>query len=90
MEKARITAWRKDLAPSDELRKWFARDPDRWKAFLKRCRIELEEAGKMDELRKIGERAREGNVTFLFFAAKDTEHNNARALAAFIRGPEER
>jgi uncharacterized protein YeaO (DUF488 family) len=87
-EKARITAWRKDLAPSDKLRKWFAHEPDRWEAFLKRYRQELEEAGKMEELREIGERAKRENITLLF-ATKDAEHNNARALAAFIREPEE-
>ena len=82
-EKAEITAWRKDLAPSDELRKWFGHEADRWEEFMKRYRVELEEAGKTENLRKIGERAAERNVTLLF-GAKDTEHN-VRTLMAFVR-----
>ncbi|TCJ16220.1 DUF488 family protein [Rubrobacter taiwanensis] len=83
-EEARIESWRKDLAPSTELRKWFGHDPERWEGFLKRYRTELEGTGKMEELRELGERAAEENVTLLF-GAKDIEHNNARALAAFVR-----
>jgi hypothetical protein len=63
--------------PGDELRKWFGHEADRWAGFLKRYRAELEEAGKTEELREIGERAAERNVTLLL-GAKDTEHNNAR------------
>jgi hypothetical protein len=62
----------------DELRKWFGHEADRWAGFLKRYRAELEEAGKTEELREIGERAAERNVTLLL-GAKDTEHNNARS-----------
>ena len=83
-EEAKITAWKKDLAPSDELRRWFGHDADRWEGFSKRYRAELEEAGKMEELRQVGERANEEDITLLF-AAKDAERNNARALAAFVR-----
>jgi hypothetical protein len=61
----------------DELRKWFGHEADRWAGFLKRYRAELEEAGKTEELREIGERAAERNATLLL-GAKDTEHNNAR------------
>ncbi len=82
-DKARLSEWRKDLAPSNELRKWFGHDPDRWEEFKERYRAELEEAGKMGILHDIAERAREENVTLLF-GAKDTRHNNARALEAFV------
>jgi uncharacterized protein YeaO (DUF488 family) len=78
-DKARLSEWRKDLAPSNELRKWFGHDPDRWEEFKERYRAELEEAGKMGDLRDLAER----NVTLLF-GAKDTRHNNARALEAFV------
>lgn len=83
-EKARLSDWRKELAPSNDLRKWFGHDPERWEEFKERYRAELEEAGKMEEVRKISAMAEEGNVT-LIFGAKDTEYNNARALESFIR-----
>jgi uncharacterized protein YeaO (DUF488 family) len=82
-EKAGVDLWLKEIAPSTELRKWFGHDPDRWEEFKERYRTELEEAGKMGLLRDIAERAREENVTLLF-GAKDTRHNDARALEAFI------
>ena len=82
-DKARLSDWRKDLAPSNDLRRWFGHDPERWEEFRGRYRAELEEAGKMGDLRDIAERAREENVT-LHFGAKDTKHNNARALEAFV------
>ena len=82
-DKAQLSDWRRDLAPSNDLRKWFGHDPDRWEEFKERYRAELEEAGKMGDLRDIAERAVEENVTFLF-GAKDTKHNNARALEAFV------
>jgi uncharacterized protein YeaO (DUF488 family) len=28
-DKVRLSDWRKDLAPSNEVRKWFGHDPDR-------------------------------------------------------------
>jgi uncharacterized protein YeaO (DUF488 family) len=82
-DRARLSDWRKGLAPSNELRKWFGHNPDRWEEFKERYRAELEEAGKMGDLRDIAEKAGEENVTLLF-AAKDTKHNNARALEAFV------
>jgi uncharacterized protein YeaO (DUF488 family) len=82
-DKARLSDWRKDLAPSNELRKWFGHEPDRWEEFKARYRAELQEAGKIGDLRDIAQRAGEENVTLLF-GAKDTRHNNARALDAFV------
>ena len=32
-ERARLADWRKDLAPSTPLRKWFGHDPAKWKGF---------------------------------------------------------
>jgi uncharacterized protein YeaO (DUF488 family) len=40
-EKARIDLWMKDVAPSDQLRKWFGHDPKRWLEFRRRYREEL-------------------------------------------------
>lgn len=31
-EKAHVDEWRRDLAPSDELRKWFNHDPAKWES----------------------------------------------------------
>ena len=38
---AAVYRWRKDVAPSPELRKWFAHDPAKWKQFEQRYWKEL-------------------------------------------------
>lgn len=80
-EKARIDEWLKEIAPSDELRKWFGHDPARWDEFRERYRQELEaKAEILDHLRSM---AKKGTVTLLF-AARDEEHNNAVALREML------
>jgi uncharacterized protein YeaO (DUF488 family) len=36
-----MQAWRRDAAPSDDLRHWFSHDPAKWKEFQRRYRAEL-------------------------------------------------
>ncbi|MDX8514750.1 DUF488 domain-containing protein [Mesorhizobium captivum] len=79
---AALTLWLREIAPSDELRKWFGHDPERWAEFQKRYRVELdrnEEA--VAQLRNV---LREGKVTLLY-GAHDEAHNNAVALAGYLR-----
>ena len=82
-EKAQVGAWRRDLAPSDALRRWFAHDPARWAEFVERYRAELQAAGKWDDLRSLAESGRITQIT-LVFAAADPLHNNAVALQHFL------
>jgi uncharacterized protein YeaO (DUF488 family) len=78
-ERAHLTAWMRDLAPSHELRQWFGHDPSRWAEFRRRYRHELRERGQMDALRELRERARHKRIT-LVFGASDREHNDAVVL----------
>src|SRR5687768_9215636 len=81
-EKARLDEWARELPPSDELRKWFGHDPDRFQEFGRRYSNELAaQDGKLRELRR---RAREGTLT-LVYGARDTEHNDAVVLAEILR-----
>jgi uncharacterized protein YeaO (DUF488 family) len=82
-EQAAVDEWMKDVAPSDELRKWFAHDPEKWAEFQRRYAQELAAPEKAALLKRIAKLAAGGNVT-LVYAAKDTEHNNARVLEEFI------
>ncbi|WP_292365820.1 MULTISPECIES: DUF488 domain-containing protein [unclassified Methanoculleus] len=82
-ERALLDRWEKDLAPGDELRRWFGHDPAKWEEFLRRYRAELE--GKEEELARLRREAGEGTVTLLY-AARDEEHNNAVALKRYIEG----
>lgn len=76
-ETAQIDTWLKEIAPSDELRRWYGHDQQRWAEFQRRYRVELlVHAWLLEEL---GREVQEGNVTLLY-AAQDTEHNNAAVL----------
>lgn len=80
-EDLRIDEWCKDIAPSNDLRKWFGHDPARWEGFVKSYREEL--ADHDQAVGALVERARSGRIT-LVFAAGDTEHNNAVVLGRLI------
>lgn len=80
---ARLSAWLKDLAPSDELRRWFGHDPGRWLEFQERYRAELQTAEKQRLIRDLARKAAQGRVT-LVFAARSTMQNNAVVLQAVI------
>lgn len=78
-EAAGLTAWLKDLAPSDELRRWFNHDPARWEEFRERYRRELAAPPCQALLQDLARRARTQTVT-LVFAAKDAAYNNAQVI----------
>ncbi|MCA0003225.1 MULTISPECIES: DUF488 domain-containing protein [unclassified Mesorhizobium] len=82
-EHAALALWLKDIAPSTDLRKWFGHEPERWAEFQKRYRAELEGNGEaVAQLRAL---LRDGKVTLLY-GAHDAAHNNAVALAGYLRG----
>lgn len=76
-DKAKIDLWLKLVAPSNDLRKWFGHDPERFPEFSKRYQAELEESGALDELRSA---IKDHPNATLLFAAHDEEHNNAVVL----------
>jgi uncharacterized protein YeaO (DUF488 family) len=82
-EKAKIDLWLKEIAPSDELRKWFVHDPQKWEEFKKKYEKEL--AAKQELLNEIRKTEKEKNTITFLYSAKDTEHNNAVALKKIAR-----
>jgi uncharacterized protein YeaO (DUF488 family) len=78
---AKIDAWMKEIAPSAELRKWFAHDPHRWAEFRRRYKEELKEHA--DEIARLRAIAEAGRLT-LVFAARDQAHNDAVVLRDLI------
>jgi len=80
-EKAGVDLWLKEIAPSTELRKWFAHDPEKWKSF--RWRYETEIRHKEDLIKVLKQKAREGMIT-LIYAARDEKHNEALVLKQFL------
>ncbi|MGH7184140.1 MAG: DUF488 domain-containing protein [Nitrospiraceae bacterium] len=82
-ERARIDEWKKELAPSTMLRKWFGHDPAKWTEFRRRFRTELTHAGMMEELMKLARLSRKRTITLVYSAA-DEEHNQAVALKEWL------
>jgi uncharacterized protein YeaO (DUF488 family) len=80
-DEAKIDEWIKDIAPGNELRKWFAHDPSKWREFKKRYAEELK--GQSNRIELLIKKAKRGNIT-LIFSARDTEHNNAVVLSELI------
>jgi len=80
-EKAHVDLWLKEIAPSNELRKWFNHDPNRWAEFKTRYNAELKKNPQQVALLK--KKIAEGKVT-LVYSAKDEQHNQARALQQFL------
>ncbi|HEV2507303.1 MAG TPA: DUF488 domain-containing protein [Mesorhizobium sp.] len=81
-EKAALTLWLKDIAPSDVLRKWFDHQPERWEEFQRRYESEL--AGRQEPLRELASLLEHGRVTLLY-GAHEERYNNAVALADYLQ-----
>jgi uncharacterized protein YeaO (DUF488 family) len=80
-ESLQIDGWLKDVAPSTELREWFAHDPAKWQEFRRRYFAELN--AKPEAWQPIARAARHGNVVLLY-SARDTEHNSALVLKEYL------
>lgn len=77
---AGVDEWLPSIAPSTELRRWFGHDPAKWPEFRARYEAELAGQDDVERLRTIARRAR----LTLLYSARDTEHNQAVALAAYL------
>lgn len=80
---AALDEWAKDVAPSGELRQWFAHDPARWDEFRRRYTDELQACG--DAVERLRGLARDGTITLLF-AARDEAHCHAIVLRDVLLG----
>lgn len=80
-ERAAVDLWLKEVAPSPELRKWFAHDPAKWEQFQQRYWKELER--KKDEVDLLLDKSKEGTST-LVYSARDEAHNGALVLKWFL------
>src|SRR5690606_23558650 len=82
-EKAQLTAWMKDVAPSTELRKWFDHQPERFAQFKLEYINELSSDKVMPYVIQLQSYALEDTLT-LIYAARDEQHNHALVLKEFI------
>ena len=82
---AHLDEWAKDVAPSTELRKWYAHDPAKFAEFCRRYTAELASGAPRDALDLLAARAAAGPVTLLT-ATRDAAHSEAAVLAACSAG----
>ena len=79
--KAKVDLWLKEIAPSNELRKWYAHDPKKWAEFRKRYFKDLDT--KKELVNQILQKMKEADVTLLY-SSKEEKINNAVALKEYI------
>lgn len=83
---AALDAWLKELAPSDELRRWSHAHREAWLQFRKRYLKELARPQAADELQQLYLLARKRKRLTLVYAFSDEEHNNAVVLKDLLDG----
>jgi uncharacterized protein YeaO (DUF488 family) len=82
---ARLDEWCKQVAPSTELRTWYAHDPARFAEFARRYRAELEAPERAAALAHLRRLAEKRPVTLLT-ATTDVEISQAAVLAELLHG----
>ena len=83
---AALDEWLRDLAPSDELRRWYHARPDQWQNFRMKYLQELSEPQAQDSLQQLYQLAHKRKRLTLLFASKNETHNNAAVLKELLEG----
>jgi uncharacterized protein YeaO (DUF488 family) len=82
--KAALDEWCKDVAPSDELRKWYSHDPDRFEEFGRRYQAELKDPRRAEALAHLRGLAKDRQLTLLT-ATRQPGISEAAVLAGLLR-----
>jgi uncharacterized protein YeaO (DUF488 family) len=85
-EDAALKFWLRELAPSDELRKWFHANPEGWRMFQKRYLKELASAEGAAAVEKLHHLAEGKRRLTLLYASRNEERNNATVLKQLLEG----
>jgi uncharacterized protein YeaO (DUF488 family) len=84
--KAAVDEWLRDLAPSDELRRWYHARPDHWQDFRKKYLKELSQPEAEDSLLQLYQLVRKRKRVTLLFGSKNETSNNAVVLKELLDG----
>lgn len=85
---AHLDLWFKEIAPSNELRKWYGHEPEKFAEFKQRYLNEIAENPHKSEFLKIVKEQTKKQDVILLFGAKDLEHNQAAVLAEYLQNIE--
>ena len=83
---AALHAWLRDLAPSNELRKWFHEHPQQRSKFRQQYLKELNSEAAAEALQKLYEIRNQSSRLTLLFASKNEDYNNATVLRELVSG----
>jgi uncharacterized protein YeaO (DUF488 family) len=79
-----LDEWARDIAPTQELCKWFSHIDDRWDEFRQRYQAELAEPEQQARMAALLDAAGDRPLTLLY-GARNTEHNQAVALREVLQ-----
>jgi uncharacterized protein YeaO (DUF488 family) len=85
-EAAAADAWLRDIAPSDDLRKWFHANPEAWTTFRKRYLKELTSPAAAQALEELYALVGKKKNLTLLFGSRNLERNNATVLKELLEG----
>lgn len=83
--KARLDDWAKDIAPTNELRKWFNHEPVKFPEFKLKYQEELRNNPNLNDFLQLVYNISKVKDVVLLYGAKDEVHNQAVVLCEFIK-----
>jgi uncharacterized protein YeaO (DUF488 family) len=84
-QKAAVDEWAKDVAPSDQLRKWYGHEPEKFAEFTRRYRAELTASPGKEALARLRAMSKNQPIVLLT-ATRDVEHSGAVVLLSALAG----
>jgi len=84
--RAEVHTWLRDIAPSNELRKWYHSRPEAWLFFRKRYLKELAKPELAESLTELYRLAHQRRRLTLLFASRNERRNNAVVLKDLLEG----
>lgn len=82
--KAELNEWDKQIGPTNELRKWFNHEDEKFPEFRKKYIEELSENDfTVEFIQTVKEKLKSEDVLFLY-GAKNREHNQAVVLREYV------
>ncbi|MFI7312416.1 DUF488 domain-containing protein [Streptomyces hygroscopicus] len=82
-EDAHLDEWLRDVAPSGDLRRWYAHEPSRFAEFRRRYLAELRDVGHRDAAEHLRDLAAHDKL-MLLTATRDVDHSQAAVLAEWL------
>lgn len=83
-EREHLNLWLKEIAPSNELRKWFNHKADKYPEFKAKYVMELQTGKVQTALQELLQIVKTHQTLTLIYSAKDEENNNAVVLKEIL------